>query len=148
VERVALDEGKKKEKVYDTEINVEQVLQRAGAEIDAFAALLPADVVATKKRKAPAAAKAAAAAKPKVKDTTGIDWAEAYRTDTLLQFKNDELKVKLKSLGEAVGGTKAVLAERLGVALEALYGGHDDGDDDNGKVKLEHYDDDDDKDMD
>jgi Ku70/Ku80 beta-barrel domain len=159
VERVALDEGKKKEKVYDTEIIVEQVLQRAGVEIEAFAALLPADVVVTKKRKAPAAAKSAAAAKPKVEDTTGIDWEEAYRNDTLLQFKNDELKVKLKSLGQAVGGTKAVLAERLSAALTALYGdGHDDdGGVDNddtdvnpqGKVKMEHYDaDDDDADMD
>jgi hypothetical protein len=156
VERVALDEGKKKEKQYDTEINPEEYLRRAGAEITAFAALLPEDVAKaapSRKRKAENNKK-----KPKVKDTTGIDWEEAHRTETLSDYKVADLKVKLKSLDLPVTGTKSILVERLQTALAALYGDdHDNGamgDDDAAmdlndvkspktKIKVEHHDDED-----
>lgn len=113
VERLALDEGKKKAKDFDTEINSEQLLKHAGKEIAAFGELLPADVKPEpKSRKRKVAV---------VVDDSGIDWKEAYLNGELAQFKNADIKKKLQSLGESGSGTKAVMVQRLSCALEKVY---------------------------
>jgi hypothetical protein len=74
-----------------------------------------------KKGKPPAARKRKAPPVP-VEDDTGIDWKEAYESGDLTKFKNAELKIKLKSLGESGAGSKPVMVERLMTALKAVYG--------------------------
>lgn len=97
VESVALGEGKKAGRKFDTEIDKDAVLKHAGAEIETFSALLPEDIIPEKKRKA-------RAIEP---DDTGIDWETVYAEGNLSKCRVPELKKKLGAHGEQKTGVKA-----------------------------------------
>lgn len=100
VEHVALDEGLRADKPYDTEIDKGEVLKHAGEEIDEFVALLPDDI---KPEQAPR--------KRKIEpDDSGVDWGKVYMGGAVSRCKVADLKKKLKSVGELVSGNKSVVS--------------------------------------
>jgi len=92
VESIALEDGVKAGRKFDTEMSEEDILELAGDEIEKFSALLPEDIVAEKKRKA----------KILEVDDTGIDW----ETVDLSKCRVPELKKKLGAHGEKKSGNK------------------------------------------
>jgi Ku70/Ku80 beta-barrel domain len=95
--------------LYDTEVDVEQVLQHVGEQIRAVAALLPEDTsVATT-----SSARKRKVAAPPPPDDSGIDWLQKVQEGTLSEFKVPDLKAKLRSLGESTTGNKS--------AVRAIY---------------------------
>ena len=96
IEALALEEGKKAGRTFDTELDESIVLKRAGSEIERFSFLLPDDVALEKKRKA----------KVLENDNTGIDWVALWHDDGLSQCKVPQLKTFLGSRGEPKTGKK------------------------------------------
>jgi ATP-dependent DNA helicase 2 subunit 1 len=100
VERVALDEPTKTETVLDTELDKDQVLKLAGHQLRRFLEVLPDDIKPEK-----------AVRKRKMEpDDSGVDWHEVFVTFSVAQCKNEELKKKLRSLGESVSGNKILVS--------------------------------------
>jgi len=109
VESVALEDGMKAGRKFDTEMDEEVVLKHAGAEIEMVAALLPEDIKEEKKRKA----------KAMEPDDSGIDWESVYAEGTLSKCRVPDLKKMLGANGEKKSGNKAELVERVAAILEA-----------------------------
>ena len=96
MEVVALGEGLKVGRSFDTDLNESIIMQKAGDEIEQFGSLLPDDVAVEKKRKA----------KALENDDTGIDWIALWREEGLSRCKVPELKMFLGSRGEPKTGRK------------------------------------------
>lgn len=100
VESLALDEGMKADRKYDTEVDEEQILKRNGEQIDRFQQLLPEEPEPEKKSRK---------RKELVPDTSGVDWETMYSENALDQCKVPQLKSYLKSIGEPLSGNKATV---------------------------------------
>jgi len=102
VEHVALDEPLGSDKKYDTVVDKDKIMKKVGDQIQQFSLNLPEDVKpekAAKKRKI-------------VSDDSGIDWEDVFTKGTLAQCKNNDLKSKLRSLGEPISGNKSQVSSR------------------------------------
>jgi hypothetical protein len=113
VEQVALEEPSRTSDgtKYDTELDEDKILKESGVFIQQFQSLLPEDAVPEKevrKRKL-------------VPDDSGIDWEEEFKNGTIAKCKNDDLKKKLRSLGEILTGNKQQLISRLMPHLEREF---------------------------
>lgn len=96
IEALALEEGTKAGRSFDTELNESIIMKRAGGEIEQFCSLLPDNAAVEKKRKA----------KVLENDDTGIDWVSLWRNEGLSQCKVPQLKTFLGSRGEPKTGRK------------------------------------------
>ena len=95
------------------EMNADEILAIAGAQIEAFKLCLPEeDVRATstagRKRKAPTTI-----------DDSGVDWKEKYGADSIATCNVPTLKKYLSSQGEKVSGNKRDLVERVQNSISA-----------------------------
>jgi hypothetical protein len=113
VEHVALEEPSSTSNgtKHDTVLDEEKVLEKSGVYIQRFQSLLPEDIIPekeTRKRKL-------------VPDDSGIDWEEEFKNGTISKCKNDDLKKKLRSLGEILTGNKQQLVSRLIPHLEREF---------------------------
>jgi ATP-dependent DNA helicase 2 subunit 1 len=121
IEAVALETTIPTKEQFETELNEEEVMKVAGAQIKAFRDSLPEDVKVVKKsRAAPRKRKAAEA----VPDESGVDWAHLYTADSLDSCKVDALKSYLRSVGARMGGRKEELVFRVSKSIsERLQNG-------------------------
>lgn len=111
---VAFDTAKE-ENYYDTILDEEKITEiskRFRDEIQAFSSALPIDI------KQPKASNARKRVKRIVPDDSGIDWIEMYRTDEIGDFKVEQLKKYLRSVGLPTSGRKDDLIERVTESLE------------------------------
>lgn len=77
--------------------------KRVGNEVERVVSLLPDDIIPEKvsnKRKL-------------TPDDSGVDWETVYHQGEVAKCRVDELKKKLKSVGEKVGGKKQELVDRI-----------------------------------
>lgn len=107
VEHIALeepiddDENNRHEK-YDTIIDPIEVMNVIGDQVQIIRELLPDDDDTKKKKKQQQDRKR----KAMVDDTSGLDWKTIYYNDQLYDCKVNDLKMKLRSIGETVSGNK------------------------------------------
>lgn len=110
--------GKPLKEVEDeAKMDVQQMLDTASEEIEAFASSLPEDdlpIKAGRKRKEPGASKPEPAAKEPISE----EWIEMYKSGEIADLKNDKLKAFLKSQNERQGGKKSDLVDRIHRCIE------------------------------
>jgi ATP-dependent DNA helicase 2 subunit 1 len=121
IEAVALETTTPTKEQFETELNEEEVMKVAGAQIEAFRDSLPEDVKVVKKSRAAPRKRKIAEAAP---DESGMDWAQLYSTDSLDSCKVDALKSYLRSIGARMGGRKEELVFRVSNSIsEKLQNG-------------------------
>ena len=114
VEAVALETTIPSKEEHETELNESEVVNAAGAQIEAFRNSLPPDVKLERKAKErPPKRKAVEL----VEDESGLDWVHLYSSDSIADCKVDDLKSYLKSVGARTGGRKADLAIRVSQSI-------------------------------
>ncbi len=114
VEAVALETTIPAKEQHETELNELEVLNAAGAQVEAFRDSLPQDVRMEKKAKErPLKRKIADV----VEDESGVDWVRLYRSDSISNCKVDDLKSYLKSVGARTGGRKRDLVIRVSQSI-------------------------------
>lgn len=100
----------------DAKMDVQQMLESAGEEIESFSNCLPNDeqlLTTERKRKAPP---------PSLKqefknECIGQEWLDLYENDEIATLKSDDLKAFLKSQGERLAGKKADLVDRVKICI-------------------------------
>jgi len=100
----------------DAKMDVQQMLENAGEEIESFSNCLPDNeqlLTTERKRKAhPPSLK-----QEFKKECVGQEWIELYENDEIATLKSDELKGFLKSQGERLAGKKADLVDRVRICI-------------------------------
>ena len=102
IEAVALETTIPRKEHYETELNYEEVLNVAGAQIEAFRDSLPPDVEIEKPK-----------GKRKATGESDFDWLQLYYSDSISGCKVDDLRCYLKSIGAPTAGRKADLVIRV-----------------------------------
>lgn len=114
VEAVALETTIPAKEEHETELNEVEVLNAAGAQIEAFRNSLPRDVKIEKKPKdGPLKRKAVEV----FDDESGLDWVRLYSSGSISTCKVDDLRSYLKSVGTRTGGRKGDLVIRVSQSI-------------------------------
>lgn len=114
IEAVALETTIPAKEQHETELNEQEVLNVAGAQIEAFRDSLPDDVKVEKKSMGQPRKRKTAEL---VADESGLDWVQLYSTDSIPDCKVDDLKSYLKSVGARLGGRKDDLVIRVSQSI-------------------------------
>ena len=114
----SLDKQQEEEKrdYEGTIIDADEILQFAKTEIEALENLLPDEEQHASTKKASTKRK-----KALPEDESGLDWIALFRNKEVDSANVNQLKSKLKSLGERVAGRKADLVERLTRHLQSEW---------------------------
>ena len=101
----------------DAKMDIQQMRESAGAEIESFSNSLPDDeqpmTTTVRKRKAPSSVK-----QEFTKECISQEWIDLYESDEIASLKSDELKAFLKSQGERIAGKKADLVDRVHMCIK------------------------------
>lgn len=105
---------------YDTIPDEAAISKRVEKELERVISLLPDDVIPEKVPKK----------RQQVPDDSGVDWRDVYQQGQVAKCRAEDLKKKLKSVGERVGGNKSELVDRIMPYLQKEF-------EDDIKVKIE-----------
>lgn len=102
----------------DAKMDVQQMIESAGEEIESFLKSLPDDeqpLTTDRKRKVPPSLKQKFKREP-----ISQDWIDLYENDEIASQKIDELRAFLKSQGERLAGKKADLVDRVHMCIQKV----------------------------